>query len=302
MRFDRLDLNLLVAFDVLLETQSVTDSARRLSLSQPSVSAALSRLRDFFGDELLVPIGRKMRPTAKALELGPAVKEMLNLVRFRITHSDEYDPIQSRRRFKVVASDYAYDVLLSKVIAKAENLSPGAIFDVSPPGAQRTRQFIDGDIDLVITVANYTLDDHPSKPLFSDEDCVICWNEGTFAKGLTAEQFMAARHAVAVFGQEQLPTITESHFTATGIEREVAVRVPGFGSLPGAVVGTNRIATLHRRHAVQFARSYPIVLYPLPVEGPVICEVMQWHKLRHNDRGLQWLMNLLEVEAKLLSA
>lgn len=296
MRFDRLDLNLLVALDVLLETQSVTDSARRLNLSQPSVSAALSRLRDYFGDDLLIPVGRKMVPTAKALELASPVKEMLNIVRFRITHSEEYDPVQSRRRFKIIASDYAYDVLVSKVIAKAEELSPNATFDISPPGPQLVKQFLDGNVDLMLTVANFALDDHPSKLLFVDEDCVICWNEGAFAQGIAADQFLGAQHAVAVFGQEQMPTVIESHFTANRIERAVAVRVPSFAALPGAVIGTNRVATLHRRHAMQLAKSYPIAVHTMPIDSPGIREVMQWHKLRHNDHGLIWLIDQLEAE------
>jgi len=297
MRFDRLDLNLLAALDVLVETQSVTETARRLNLSQPSVSAALARLRDYFGDELLVQIGRKMVPTAKARELAPAIKEMLNIVRFRITPSDEYDAAQSRRRFRIVASDYAFDVLLSRVLARAEALSPHVAFDISPPGPQRTRQFQDGDIDVMITVADYAFEDHPHQLLFSDEDAVICWNRGAFADGIDAGQFLSASHAVAVFGQEQMPTVTELHFDATGVKRHVAVRVPSFAALPGAVVGTNRIATLHRRHAEIFSALHPIRAHPLPIRGPEIREFMQWHRLRRNDAGLHWLTELLKGEA-----
>lgn len=293
MRFDRLDLNLLVALDALLETRSVTETARRLNLTQPSVSAALSRLRDYFGDELLVQIGRRMMPTAKGENLAPAIKEMLNVVRFRITASDRYDPAQSRRRFRIVASDYAFDVLVSKALAKAEQMSPYACFDVSPPGPQRMREFIDGDIDLMITVSEYILQDHPSELLFSDEDEVICWDQGEFAQGITAQQFLGARHAVAVFGQERMPALTERYFDAHGIDRHISLHVQSFAALPAAVVGTNRIATMHRRHARMFSASHPIKVHPLPIPGPAVEERMQWHKLRGNDPGLRWLMDLM---------
>jgi DNA-binding transcriptional LysR family regulator len=300
MRFERLDLNLLVALDVLLETESVTETARRLNLSQPSVSAALGRLRDYFGDELLVQIGRRMSPTAKGQELAPAIKEMLNIVRFRITHADQYDPLHSQRRFTIVASDYAYDVLVAGAIAKAERLSPEATFDVSSPGPQRTRQFLAGDIDVMITVPDFTTDEHPSEVLFSDQESVLCWADGDFADGISAEQFLNAQHAVAVFGQEGMPTVTDHYFDAHGIRRRVAVRVPSFSALPRAVVGTNRVATLHSRHAESFAKMYPIKAHPLPVEGPVVSGIMQWHKLRQNDPGLRWLLDLLQTEATLL--
>ncbi|MFM2371202.1 MAG: hypothetical protein RIS85_924 [Pseudomonadota bacterium] len=300
MRFDRLDLNLLFALDILLDTRSVTETARRMNLSQPSVSAALARLRDYFGDDLLVQIGRKMMPTAKGQELAPAIKEMLNIVRFRITHSDEYDPMHSRRRFRIVASDYAYDLLISKVLAAAAGVSPHATFDLSPPGPERIRQFHDGDIDIMITVSDYALEDHPSQLLFSDEDSVICWKSGALADGVSAQQFLAADHAVAVFGKERMPTVTELHFDTLGVERQVAVRVPSFAALPGAVVGTDRVATMHRRHAEFFSAIHPIAIHPLPIKVPGVQEVLQWHKLRQNDSGLRWLMGLCMAEAQAL--
>ena len=298
MRFERLDLNLLVALDSLLETQSVTETASRLHLSQPSVSAALARLRDYFADDLLVLVGRKMLPTAKAEELAPAIKDMLNLVRFRIIHADDYDPAQSRRRFRIVASDYAFDVLMSKVLAKAEKLSPYATFDLSSPSLQKSRQFIDGEIDVMVVIENYMTADHPSELLYTDEDAVICWNAGIYASGISTAQFLQARHVVAVFGQEQLPTVTELHFDASGIDRHVAIRVPSFAAIPGAVIGTNRIATMHKRQAELFSAIYPIQMHSLPIKGPGIREVMQWHKLRHNDAGLRWILSLIRAEAE----
>jgi LysR family transcriptional regulator, nod-box dependent transcriptional activator len=298
MRFDGLDLNLLVVLDVLLDTQNVTETARRLNLSQPSVSAALGRLRRYFDDPLLTQIGRKLLPTAKGQDLAPAIKELLTLVRFRIAQADGYAPLESQRRFSVIASDYAYDVVLSKVIARAERLAPGVTFEITPTGPAAVRRFQNGDIDVLITVANYTVVDHPHLPLFSDEDSVICWNLGAYAGGIDAAQFLEASHAIAVFGEERRPTVSDLHFDSSGIERRIAVQVPGFSALPGAVVGTDRVAILHRRHARFFSSLYPISHHPLPVPGPGISEVVQWHRLRDKDPGARWLIGLLVDEAR----
>lgn len=297
MRFDGLDLNLLVALDVLLETQSVTDASRQLHLSQPSVSAALSRLRDYFQDDLLTQIGRRMTPTAKGESLAPAIKEMLNLVRFKITNADRYDVHTSRRKFRVLASDYAYDILLCRVLAKAEILSPHVTFDIAPTGPGGIRQFHNGDIDVMITVSNYLVDEHPHALLFEDEDAVICWSEGRYAKGLNAAEFLEASHAVAVFGEERRPTISESHFEEQGIQRKIAVRVGSFSALPGAVVGTDRVALMHRRHAELYSKLYPITHHALPVSGPGVKELVQWHRLRESDPGARWLIDLMLEEA-----
>lgn len=300
MRFEGLDLNLLVALDVLLDTQSVTKASHRLHLSQPSVSAALGRLREFFDDELLTQIGRKMMPTAKGQDLAPAIKEMLNLVRFRITHADYYDAAQSQRQFHVITSDYAFDVLFSKVLARAAEEAPNVIFDIGSTGPAGTRSFVNGDIDLMITVGNYVLPDHPSQALFSDEDALICWKGGKFAAGVSETQFLDACQAVAVFGDERRSTVSDLHFQAAGIERKISVLVPSFSALPGAVVGTDRIAVVHRRHAMIFEALYDIVLHPLPVPGPGITEVVQWHRLREKDPGARWLIGLLTEEAEAL--
>lgn len=301
MRFDGLDLNLLVALDALLETHSVTDASRRLNLSQPSMSAALKRLRDYFGDDLLVQVGRQMIPTAKAEALAPTIKEMLNLVRFRIAQTNEFDAESSHRTFRLLASDYVYDVLLAGVLAKSEKLAPAISFDIAQVGPEGVRQFINGDIDLMITAADYAIEGYPQSPLFSDADTVICWSGGRYAAGMTAGEFLAADHAIAVFGEERRPTVSDIHFGVVGIDRRAVVRVSSFSALPAAVVGTDRVAVMHRRHAKLFARLYPIVHHDLPIEGPGIVEIAQWHRLREKDPGVLWLMEMLSNEVAVLT-
>lgn len=301
MRFDGLDLNLLVALDVLLETHSVTDASLRLNLSQPSVSAALARLRAYFDDELLMQMGRKMVPTAKGLELAAPVREMLNFVRFRITSADAFDPGTSKRNFRIVVSDYAYDVLIAQALARAGSQAPHSSFDLTSPGPKQLRQFLDGDIDITITVFDYKVEDHPYHVLFEDQDAVIAWDGGMYADGISFEEFRAAQHVIAVFGQERLPTVTESYFEKHGLARNVAIQVPSFAAMPRAILNTDRVATLHRRHAELFAQMYPIRVHPLPVAGPRIQELMQWHMLKENDQGLRWLMGVIKEEAEKLT-
>ena len=152
----------------------------------------------------------------------------------------------------------------------------------------------------MITVGDYVLPEHPSQTLFSDEDAIICWKGGKYASGVSKEQFSEACQAVAVFGDERRLTVSDLHFQATGIKRRVSVLVPSFSALPGAVVGTDRIAVMHRRHARIFGALHDIVLHPLPVAGPGITEVVQWHRLREKDQGARWLIGLLAEEAEAL--
>src|SRR6476659_3792683 len=100
------DLNLLKALDALLRERSVTRAAERLSLTQPSMSAALSRLRALFGDEILVRTGRTMRPTPLAESLEAPVREVLARVEGMLQAGTTFDPRRDERSFTVLATDY----------------------------------------------------------------------------------------------------------------------------------------------------------------------------------------------------
>jgi LysR family nod box-dependent transcriptional activator len=302
MRFKGLDLNLLVALEVLLECRSTTETARRLNLSQPTISAALGRLRDYFGDDLLVNVGRDMVPTPKAEELSPAITELLNLARFRIVHADDFDPATSRRRFRLLSSDYFFDVLLADALASASALAPDIFFEVSPPGPEATRAFEKGDIDLMITVQTYILPDHPSELLFSDQDAVICCRDGKFAKGIDERAFLDADFAVSVFGESRRSSIADAFFREQGLGLRAAIQVPSFAGLVRAVSGTDRIAVMHLGHARFFERTHPIAVHRLPINGPGVTEIAQWHRLRRNDAGIHWLLGLLREHADRLTA
>lgn len=92
MRFQRLDLNLLAALDVLLVEKSVSLAANRLCLSQSATSSTLGRLRDYFGDELLVVKGRSMVLTARAEELIEPVRAVLEQIRTTLAIAPQFDP------------------------------------------------------------------------------------------------------------------------------------------------------------------------------------------------------------------
>lgn len=297
MRFEGLDLNLLVVLDSLFDCRSVTGTADRLNLSQPTISAALGRLRRYFDDDLLIYVGREMAPTAKGEELAPAVAELLNVARFRIIQRDEFRAATSRRRFRLVASDYALDVLLAGALAQASRVAPHVTFEVGLTGPQGMRQFQKGDVDLMITVPNYVMEEHPFERLFADKSAVICWDRGKYAQGIDRREFIRADFAIAVFGEERRPTIADMHFRESGLALNATLEVPSFSALPGAVCGTDRIAVLHSRHAAFFQRAYPIAIHPLPVSGPVVDEIVQWHRLRRNDAGIRWLLGLLHEAA-----
>ncbi|RBP47193.1 LysR family transcriptional regulator [Arenicella xantha] len=298
MRFDKLDLNLLVALEALIDESSVSGAAKRLHLTQPTVSASLNRLRDYFDDELLIKSGRKMILSPKAIELDAPVRTALALIRREITNPKTFDPTQSKREFLIVASDYSFNILLGDLIKTCERQAPRITFTIIPPSKRAIARFQRGEVDLILTVSPYKIEGHPELALLQDEDAVICCAQGAFRSGISRQQFLNAGHVVAQFGEERSPATMEMHLAELGLPRKIEVRLPSFSMLPQAVTGTDRVATMHHRQAEHFAQWLPINIHPLPIEVPLIEEIAQWHHTKDSDLAVQWLVNQVSELAK----
>jgi len=296
MRFDDLDLNLLAVLDMLLETRSVSETARRLHRSQPAITGALNRLRAFFGDDLLVSSGRQMLPTRRAAELTKPVRRALMLIRGEITQPGSFDPSTSRRHFIIAASDYAYTILLSHIIVEAARIAPGISFEVIPPSGEASDRLSRAEIDLLFTVAPFQDASHPFLPLWRDEEVIISWAGAGYPDEIDSVAFYRASHALVVIGSDRRPTVTDAYVQKSHPERVARVQVPGFSSLPLAITGTARLATMHRLYAEHFARAYPIKIHRPAEAFPEIVEGVQWHQIHSRDPGTLWLLDRLKCQ------
>ena len=125
MHLRGLDMNLLVALHVLLRERSITKAGEELHLSQSGMSTALRRLRDFFDDQLLVPIGRQIVLTPLAESLVEPVQDIILQVKALIDYTPGFDPRTAERQFTVMASDYAATVFLAALLRYLKDAAPG---------------------------------------------------------------------------------------------------------------------------------------------------------------------------------
>jgi DNA-binding transcriptional LysR family regulator len=224
------------------------------------------------------------------------------LIRTRITTPVVFDPASAERRFVITSSDYAFNVIVAETIRKAAVLGPNISFDLVPTTLRSTEHLERGEIDLFITISPHMVEGHPHTPLWKDEHCVIAWRDGRYGQSLTAKDFLEAGHSVTYFGSDRQPAFTEAYFTQLGVNRRIDIRSPNFNLLPETILGTDRIATMYRRHAEYFARFLPLSLHVPPIALPDVVEEVQWHKIRDMDDGLQWLIALLKETASELSS
>ncbi|WP_298170599.1 LysR family transcriptional regulator [Novosphingobium sp.] len=299
MRYKGLDLNLLVAFDALMTTRSVSRSAERLNLSQPAMSAALSRLREYFGDELLQLQGKRMHPTPFADELMPQVRESLLGLEVMLSRSPHFDPATSQRSFKVVTSDYVFASLIVPLVAQLAEEAPGIRIDCELPQPGTVQELEEGKIDITITPEYVIGGNHLSYILYHEPQVVVGWSGNpAIANGtITEEAFFAAGHVAVVLGGGKTLSYADRTLDLMGRTRTIEATVAIFTAVPWLIEGTNRLSVMHSRLAAQLKGRFAITSAPVPFEIPAMKQMLSYHPGRKDDAGLAWLRGRIEAIA-----
>ncbi len=303
MRYQRVDLNLLIALDALLAERNVTRAAERMHITQSAMSGVLSRLREYFDDQLLVPVGRTMKLTARAESLIEPVRDIILKVDATLGVQPDFEPASARRHFAVIASDYVSNVLMADVLRRIALVAPGLSFDILPTGSSMAQDLDQGRADFLVTPAHLTLPGHPQQVLFDDTYQVIaCAQNPDLRDGLTLEQYRSLGHVVYQNEQGANPWFESWYANQHGQTRRVEVITHGFTLMPRFIVGTRRIATVQTRLAIQFEQAMPVRLHAPPLDTPRLTEVLQWHSYRATDPGVQWVRDQIVAVAQTLPA
>ncbi len=303
MDLRRVDLNLLVVFEQLMAQRSVGRAALRLGLSQPATSAALARLRQLFGDPLLLRHGNAMQPTQRAEHLLPAVRQALRLVEDAFAPRDAFDPAQSTRRFRLVMSDYAEHLMLPQLVRRVFAQAPGVTLRVMPVDLRTLAgSLAEGTIDAAI---GYWYE--PPKPLRVARllperfVCALAADHPTVRGRLTLAQYVALPHLlVAPRGGES--GIVDDELAERGLSRQIALTTPDFAAVPRILVGTPLVATITSLVALRLADPGTLQVVPPPLALPGYEMQFIWDAARDRDAGLLWLRRHIEAVARDLDA
>lgn len=301
MRFHNLDLNLLVVLDSLLQERSVSQTAQALRLTQPAISNALSRLRLHFEDDLLVQVGRKMVPTPFAETLTEPVRQALEGLRRIVVTRSEFDPAAAERTFTFICSDYVFNVFMTGAIRRLVTIAPRLKIVGLLTSDQSAPLLGEGKVDFMIAPDRKCDPAHPRAVLFTDRFACIAWKDNPLiGNTLSLEKYLELEHVSVTLGPHNPPHIEQQSLDDQGVGRNIVVHAPTFSSVAEAVVGTNMIATVHARHAAQFAERLPVKVLPPPVEIATFTENLQWHKNKEADAGTLWLRDFLIEHARTL--
>jgi len=301
MRYHKLDLNLLTALKALLAEKNVTRAGESVHVTQSAMSGILSRLRDYFGDPLIVQIGRKMELTPLAESLVEPVNDVLLRIDATIATRPEFNPACTQRHFSIVAADYAINVLLLDVLRRVHRDAPGMSLEFRMPSETAAADLESGEVDFIIMPETHNSSVQSGTVLFEDSyTIVVDAGNAEVGDSISLEQYLSLRHVSYQSGKHGLPHLETWIANRFADQRRVEVVAHAFYLLPQLVIDTSRIATMHTRLAKRLAGSLPVRLVKPEFEIPRLVEVLQWHKYRDLDPGSMWLRDAIIEGARRL--
>ncbi|HXL28902.1 MAG TPA: LysR family transcriptional regulator [Bradyrhizobium sp.] len=292
MNLTALDLNLLVALDALLLEANVSRAAMRIGLSQPAASHALQRLRDVLGDPLLVRVGARMELTPRAQTLRGPLAQVLDQVRGLLI-PDDFDAASSERQFRLMMPDLAVELLVPPLMEKIAALAPNVRLDIVPwrGSAIITAEFA-RTIDLVISIGNAFKGFH-RQLLYTDRDALaVRRGHAIGAKLKRRDVFLNARHvAVVIRGQNE--DLIDGWLRAKGLERRVALVVPGYIEALHIVARTDLVAFVPGRLIAALTKPLSLTTVTPPLDPGIDEQFMFYPTRAQMDPGSIWLRKLM---------
>jgi DNA-binding transcriptional LysR family regulator len=300
----RVDLNLLVLFEIVIEVGHVGRAAERLSLTPSAVSHGLGRLRRLFNDPLFLKTPKGVVPTARALELAAPIADVLARARSVIAFAEPFDPGTSRRHFTIGAPDGASAVFLPPLLQALRTAASGVDISVrqllpvpgeaSPEQAWRNAfaELDARDMDIAVIPSEHAPARFHTRPLY-EEDFVVATRAGhPFAREPTVERYCAAEHLVVSFTGDRHGFVDQA-LAQRGFARRVALTVPNFMFALAVIAESDLISALPRRFVAMHGARFSVVALdpPLPLTRFRLTAVAP--KVAMMDAGLEWLFDLL---------
>ena len=296
--FRTLDLNLLRVFDAVM-------AARSLSLTQPAVSNAMTRLRAALGDELVRRSGQGVSPTPRAMSLWPAVRDALGQLQ-RALAPDGFVAHEADNTFVLAMADATVVELVPRLMAIAAVEAPGVSLRVVPLSTRDPRQWLDEAVDLAIghfpaVKADLGLRAQVGKGVVfahrrlydSAYVCVMRADHPLASGPLTLSRFCAARHLLVSFSGEPFGFIDEA-LVARGRKRQIVLTLNQFFTAARVVADTDLITALPRHFLDSAGVRDVLAARPLPLDVPPIHIDAMWHMRQDTDSAHRWLRALVQ--------
>ena len=307
MNVSRIDLNLLVYLDVLLQERNVTKAANQLGITQPAMSNGLKRLRTLFNDPILVRTSDGMVPTERARALAPAIRKILLELEEALQGEEEFNELNSQRVFRLMASDYAASTLLPKLLKRINQIAPNVTIDIMTPSDVNFHDVEAGKIDMAINRFDELPQSFHQKTIWRDSFSCLLSADNPVVSKFNLNTYLDAKHvwvSKTGFGVgvgmdpkdvQKLGWVDEA-LARLGKQRDIKVFTRNYHVAMQLALEDELVATLPTRAALIHKSDSNYTILKPPFDIPDIELKMIWSPLLHHDASHIWFRQLV-IEA-----
>lgn len=296
MNLSKIDLNLFLVFDAIVQTGSLTSAAKTLHLSQPAVSHALARLRETLGDPLFVRQGRCMLPTPYARALTGSVRQALNTLQSGIQAPQAgFDAARSDRSFTIGMRDILESLTLPGLMAHIRQHAPG----ISVHSIQVERHDIadalrQGRVDAAVDIVLPMPKEVSHTRLVLDKLVVVARKGHPVIRGssgaastLRLDDYLAASH-VLVSARRQGLGIEDHELSRLGLRRQIGLRCRHYFAGCRVVSQTDMLLTMPEQYARVANLHFDNALHAFPLPSAQLDAHLYWHASLDDDPTNLW--------------
>ena len=289
------DLNLLIVFEAVYTAGNISHAAKQLHQSQPTVSNSLARLRELIDDPLFVRKGNGVEPTAKAISMIGPVREALQMIRSGVADSNEFNPEQDIRHFRVVLVDLLEPILMPPIVRKIQQ-HKAVTLEMLPLAYEPVIERLnDGSVDLAVA-PHYPDAKETEQEVVGRANTVIIArkNHPEINGSISLDQYKTLGHMALIPKLRVMARIDEV-LRQHGISRHIVYTSSKFWSFPHMIANSDLIAQVPGDFAREAAKYYPLQLCPVPFDLQEQLFYMIWKSNRTNDSSHRWLRNQIRA-------
>jgi DNA-binding transcriptional LysR family regulator len=287
---DAIDIKLLRLFDSLYNTRSVTRAAEALTLSQPTVSIGLGRLRQHLNDPLFVRTSDGMLPTPRSDVLIATVRDILQGLHNLSASATAFSPETAKRRFRIGMTDASHITLLPSLLSHVRAAAPAVTLEASRINDDLAKNLQTGDIDLALGYLPW-LDTGFFQQTLYNQDWICLVNARhprlTHLDRWNLGAYQAEAHISISSGTGY--QLLDNALSSQGILRNIVLELPGFLGLSAILSTTDLVATLPRGFGETLARSAGLQVLTCPLIIPSFPVKQYWHERYHHDSANRWM-------------
>ena len=286
------DINLMVVFETLMQERNVTRAAEKLFLGQPTISAALNRLRSLLNDPLFIRVGHRMEPTARAHEILKHLTPALDAMSTALSLTTDFDPSVSKMTFRIGLTDDVEFGLLPAMLKAIREEAPGVVIVVKHVDYLNISEVLmSGDITVGVCLTRELPANAKRKTLRNVQPRLVRADKP--ATPMSLDEYCSRPHVVVSHGAS-VNSFSDEWLTALGRKRQVVLSVPQFATLPALMAGTDMISGLSDYAAKAMSALGLLYDEPLPFPTPGLDLSMTWLSVMDSDPAERWLRSRIE--------